>query len=118
MLAAPFTKAEEGIGLYLVKVGDKYGFIDKRGKFVLRPQFERARRFSEGLAPVKVGSRRTGKWGFIDKTGKLVIKPQFDAAFRFSEGLAEVHVGKSTRYIDKAGNLVWKKETSSRRSRR
>jgi WG containing repeat len=54
------------------------------------PQFNIAYEFSEGLAPVKIGTgcELCGKWGFIDKTGKVVIEPRFEAVNDFSEGLA------------------------------
>jgi hypothetical protein len=64
-----------------IKIGDKWGYIDKTGKFVINPQFDFARDFSEGLAAVKIG----GKCGYINKTGKIVIKPQFDDARDFQK---------------------------------
>ena len=52
----------------------KYGYVDKKGKVVIEPQYENAKSFSHGLAGVCVN----GKWGFIDKTGTLVIDTLFD----------------------------------------
>jgi hypothetical protein len=49
------------------------GFVDKYGEWVIPPQFEDTKSFSEGLAAVK----QDGLWGFIDKTGQFVIRPQF-----------------------------------------
>ncbi|EAH9640326.1 WG repeat-containing protein, partial [Campylobacter coli] len=57
-----------------VKLNGKYGFIDKNGEFVIKPNFDDAWYFREGLA--KVGLN--GKYGFIDKSGKIVIEPIFD----------------------------------------
>ena len=37
-------------GLACIKVNDKYGYIDKTGKFVIEPQFDFAQNFSDGLA--------------------------------------------------------------------
>ena len=56
-------------------------------------QFDEAKRFSEGLAAVRIGDEKTGKWGFIERTGKVVVTPQFDFASKFSEGLAAVRIG-------------------------
>ncbi|MHB1000842.1 MAG: WG repeat-containing protein [Armatimonadota bacterium] len=59
----------------------KYGYIDTNGKVVIKPRFEEAEQFHNGLAKVKVG----GKYGFINKTGAIVIKPQFDGARYFQQ---------------------------------
>ncbi|MFA6014586.1 MAG: WG repeat-containing protein [Gallionellaceae bacterium] len=49
----------------------KWGFKDKTGKLVIPYQYDDARDFSEGLAPVYINQ----EIGFIDRTGKVVIKP-------------------------------------------
>jgi len=58
-------------GLASVEIGDKWGFINKAGVMVIKPQFETPGIlfFSEGLACVEVGDKDR----FIDKTGKIVI---------------------------------------------
>jgi hypothetical protein len=96
---------EEKVGLFRVQIGSKYGFIDKTGKIVIKPQFDDALLgFFEGLAEVQIG----GKWGYIDKSGNIVIKPQFDGTSGFQEGLAKVFIGgKEAGYIDKTGRYVW-----------
>jgi len=43
-------------GIQPVKSGGKWGYIDRSGRMVIPPQFERAGRFFEGLASVTVGS--------------------------------------------------------------
>jgi hypothetical protein len=86
------------------------GYIDKTGKVVIEPQFDRALNFSEGLAAVRAGENGILKWGYVDKTGAWVIQPQFDAAWPFSEGLAAVATGSgdSARwsFIDKTGKVA------------
>ena len=59
-----------GDGLFEVKVGDKWGYIDSSGKLVINPQFDEARGFSEGLARINQG----GKWGYIDTSGKIACE--------------------------------------------
>lgn len=78
------------------------GFIGKTGEFIIKPQFESARDFSEGFAAVRI----EGKWGFIDESGEIVIEPTFDAAQSFREGLAPVKVGDAWGYTDTNGQLV------------
>ncbi|MBU0569036.1 WG repeat-containing protein [bacterium] len=85
-----------------VAIGERWGYIDKNGKYVINPQFDFARSFSEGLAMVMID----GKCGYIDKSGKYVINPQFDFARSFSEGLAMVRLDEKCGYIDKNGKYV------------
>ncbi len=85
-----------------VRIGNKWGFIDYTGTFVIPLQFEDAHSFSEGLAAVKVKN----KWGYIDPTGKIVIQPRFDETKSFSEGLAAVKIGGKWGYVDKTGKIA------------
>jgi WG containing repeat len=62
---------------------------------VIKPQFDDAGEFSQGLAVITIG----GKKGFINKQGTVVIQPQFDYAYSFSEGLAPVKIGDKYGYI-------------------
>ncbi len=89
-------------GLVIIYVDDKFGYMDKRGKTVIIPQFDRADMFSEGLAAVMIDD----KWGYINKRGKTFIKLQFDKAAIFSEGLAAVKVDDKWGYINKKGIMV------------
>lgn len=96
-------------GLAVVKQNNLYGFIDKAGTFVIKPQFGYARDFKEGLAVV-LDPKNKGNGnglGFIDKTGKIVIKYQFSLTGDFSEGVAfATNDYKLYGYIDKNGNFV------------
>ena len=88
-----------------VKIGGKYGYINKAGEIVINPQFDDAWSFSEGLARVEIGD----KYGYINKAGEYVIKPQFDGAGSFSEGLAWMRIGGKEGkegFINKAGEIV------------
>jgi len=89
-------------GLVGAKSGDKWGFVDESGDFVIAPQFDACSYFYEEMAVVLVN----GKYGFIDTKGDFIIEPQFDNAYRISEGLAAVEVGEKWGYIDKDGEFV------------
>ena len=79
----------------------KFTYIDKTGRVITEARFDYARDFSEGLAPVRIGTR----WGFIDKTGTVVIEPKFEDAEPFSSGLARIREGELYGYADKSGSI-------------
>jgi hypothetical protein len=66
-----------------------YGYIDKKGKYVISPQFDDASDFHNGYARIKVGN----KWGIINKKGKFVISPTYDYLEDFSCGFAIANNG-------------------------
>jgi WG containing repeat len=82
---------------------DRWGYVDRSGKFMIKPQFSIVAPFSEGLA--WVGPKNKG-YGYIDKTGAWVVKPQFNHALEFSEGLAAVSVHGRWGYINATGNYA------------
>lgn len=101
-------------GLFVVIVGDKRGYINQAGEIIIKPQFQGATNFSEGLAVVAVGNDGY-KGGYIDETGKFVIAPKFDNASGFSEGFAAVGLGEfglhgsgdhKWGFINKTGEMV------------
>jgi hypothetical protein len=97
------------------KVSDKYGYIDKRGRWAIKPQFDVACNFSsDGLAVVCKGE----SWYFIDKNGRPAIIPQTTHPIReldgFSEGLAAVWLADGKcGYIDRTGKFVIKPDFDS-----
>ena len=59
---SPVKTAEEE-ALAVVYIGDKFGYINKAGEFVIEPQFDDAFSFSEGLANVRIDGFFRSKWG-------------------------------------------------------
>ncbi|UCF80298.1 MAG: WG repeat-containing protein [Acidobacteriota bacterium] len=117
----------EGLARVVSMENEKVGFIDKKGNWVVEPQFiphalescgpdPELEYFSEGRALVYTEEA----CGFIDKTGKFVIGPKFTQAGKFSDGLApfinlvkdeEDESGRRVMdweagYIDREGNVV------------
>ncbi|MBC8000695.1 MAG: WG repeat-containing protein [Leptolyngbya sp.] len=71
----------------------KWGYVNRKGDWVIKPEYSSAECFSEGLACVSSTESiglHAKRYGFIDKTGKFVIEPKFSFAESFSEGLAAV----------------------------
>jgi hypothetical protein len=57
--------------LFRICLSEKYGFINKTGELVIKPQFTWADDFIDGLARVLIGDYETGKWGYINKKDEL-----------------------------------------------
>lgn len=72
-----------------VKKNGKWGFIGTDGNFVIEPQYENAKSFSGGLAPVDTGNG----WGYINEENQLVIADDFSDAGNFIQGIAPVKYG-------------------------
>lgn len=95
----------DNIKLFPVKAGEKWGYVDDKGQYVINSQFEDAYNFSEGLALFKSAD---GKYGFIGEDGKYVINPIYKYANSFSEGMACVVMenGKP-QFIDKNNKILF-----------
>ena len=95
-LSAPAQEAPEGRGLRAVYVKGKWGYADRSGKLIIKPQFDAARPFTDGLAQVgmldeelpELEARPNIKWGYIDETGRILVELRYAVLGRFSENLA------------------------------
>jgi hypothetical protein len=101
-------KPNNSENLFPVSENDKWGYVNEQGEMVIKPQFEMASEFKNGLAAVvaidKVGYKN--KYGYIDKSGTMVVEPQYDEAEAFSDGLAAVSKDYRWGYIDATGKEV------------
>ncbi len=97
----------------------KIGFINREGKVVIPPAYDRVGEFSEGLCPVAVGWNHPtfvpkgqeyvpAKWGYIDKKGRVIIELKYWWAHPFREGLATVKLEESGKaaFVDATGRVV------------
>lgn len=64
----------------------KYGYVDKRGNYLINPQFDMATFFQDGMALVSSG----GLYGYIDTKGNYIINPVYSDATTFTEDIAWV----------------------------
>lgn len=60
-------------GLAVAVKGDKYGYIDNTGQWVIQPHYSDARSFRNGFAAANSKNR----WGIIDKEGNWVVQPTY-----------------------------------------
>ncbi|MDR2616176.1 MAG: WG repeat-containing protein [Oscillospiraceae bacterium] len=75
-----------------VKSGGKWGFIDSEGEYVIAPEYDGARSFSNGFAAVRI----EGKWGFIDAENRLALQNIFEDAKDFNAlGCVFVRTGEN-----------------------
>ena len=89
-------------GLRRVNVNNKWGFVNKKGDFVIYPQFDEVSPFNEDLAAVKIND----KYGYTNKSGEIAIAPQFDKAWSFSGGFAVVIQDGKKNFIDTTGKII------------
>jgi hypothetical protein len=95
--------------LYIVRRGDKLGFMNRQGQIVIPPRFDNAEDFFEGVARVNIN----GQWAFIDENGSVLFRlPNYTLAWSFDDGLAMVEIKRPDEvdghrgYIDHTGKLV------------
>ena len=81
-----------------------YGFIDQQGKWLVQPLYQKAGRFSEGLAFVE----KDDLYGYVNMKGEEVIPCQFEDAGSFYNGYAAIKQGGWTGFIDRPGKVVIK----------
>lgn len=106
---------------YIIEVNDKYGYINKKGEEVIKPQYNYAGEFSEGVAPVcnNIDDEGHQKCGYIDINGNEVDKKEsevpnsseFSEIGDFHEGLAYAcksikEYQKQCGYINKKGEII------------
>lgn len=97
-----FSQSDSNKDLLLVRVNEKFGFINSKGEIIIKPQFDDAEHFSNGLAPVKINN----KWGFINETGEIVIEPKFNSIGWVSDGMIPIRIDEKMGVINKVGKFV------------
>ena len=93
--------------LYLIVENGRFGFVNGRGRVVIRPRYRLAAPFSEGLAAVIVlGKPNQGLLAFIDRKGRMAVRPFDGSGMKFSSGVARVLLGAEYVYMNKRGRWV------------
>lgn len=90
-----------------------WGYIDKTGKNIIRPNYVLTVGFKEGYAPTLTYLKDTLpdgtqelKWGYLNRNYRMTIAPQFEYASHYSERFAAVQV--ETQELDSQGNKISK----------
>ncbi|MGE8658283.1 MAG: WG repeat-containing protein [Achromobacter sp.] len=97
----------EGLAAVITgKAGDPagtWGYIDPQGGMVIKPAFQEAESFQNGLAAVRQGDL----WGYIDQRGNWAIEPRFTRASGFNaEGTALVEQDERDVLINRQGQVL------------
>lgn len=83
--------------------GNRWGFIDNNGKFIIKPQYDYAMDFqNNGLAIVEKDNLQ----GLINTSGLYIIIPKYQNITQFSEGLANIVDADGFKVIDEKGNIL------------
>lgn len=82
--------------------GDRWGFIQENNDVIINFQYDYARDFGEGLAPVL----KTGKWGYINVDNEVIIPFQYDNALSLHDGVMAVKKDEKWGFIDRHGHEV------------
>ena len=96
----------EGLAaIAIVKKGKLlWGFIDKDGNEVVKPQYQAVSDFRLGLAAVQDSE---GKWGYINLRGESMIACQYEKALTFNDkGHAIVKTPNGYYIIDRKGTII------------
>ena len=91
-----------GEGYFVVKKGNRWGFVDNLGRLRISNRYAGASPFSEGMAAIKL----RGKWGFIDKDETLRIQPYYDKVHPFKNKRAIAQLDGQFGLIDEHGKEV------------
>lgn len=94
--------------LAIVKVNGKYGFINREGTFIVKPQYTSVRDFKNGLALIGNVYRDKTIWGFVDNFGKVILQPLYIDMKDFSEGFIAYKSSLSEKwgFLDSKGSII------------
>jgi len=80
--------------------GTSWGYINKDGSFILKPQYDNAMDFQQnGLAIVQ----KDNLTGIIDRHGRYIVPPKYSSINPFNEGRASTMDSEGFKMIDESG---------------
>ena len=107
--AIDYREKYNGCGLYAVKIGDLWGFVDKNDILRIPLKFDRAFWFDEGsgMAVVRLSD---GRENVIDLQGNLILKENYDEVISPSRLAIKASNGEGDQkvdyYFDAQGNPI------------
>lgn len=82
-----------------------FGFVDKNGELVIDYKYNFASDFKNGLAKVRIGDRTTGKIAYINRHGNYQTK-FYDDISDFKNNIAIATIGSKYVLIDTSGKEI------------
>lgn len=100
--AGPYDR--NGIAIVSISNGgrDQYGLIDRKGQYMIEPQYTSIFAFPEGVFVAEKDGKNSS---ILDEKGKLVANVP-GALGEFSEGMASLKTNKLYGYVDTKGSIV------------
>ena len=91
-------------GLAWAKSDAKTGYINPKGEWVIKPQFDAVKNFDaeSGLARIKLGEA----WGYVNKAGETTFIKDTETFGDFSEGLADGKKNDKKGFYNNKGEWV------------
>ena len=90
--------------------GEKTGYVDFSGKWVIAQQFDEAKKFIAGHAVAKSGD----KYGVIDHKGAWVVQPEWASIDVDENGKYSLHASNDVNSVDASASFdehgAWKQE--------
>ena len=80
----------------------KYGYVDEKGNWVIKPKFDDACDFEDGIARVELDE----KYGLIKTDGTYLFEPKFDDIEDFEDGIARVELDEKYGLIKTDGTYL------------
>ena len=109
---ASMNEFHEGLAVQGVnnnnKYGSVFGYIDKKGNWVIEPKYDRAEDFNNGVASVAIKD----KYGYINKKGEAIIPCIYDeyGGYLINDSTIEIEKDGVKCYFNLQGKPVRKPE--------
>lgn len=109
--ARPFADGYAAVGVSTGSNDIKFGVIDKKGNFVIQPQFGSIQYIGEGMfaaaeKPHPSFNDLFVRKAIVDKEGKILSDYRYFDIGGFLNGVSSVSDGVSTYFIDNKGKMV------------
>ncbi len=90
-------------GVAIVRIGNKWGVINKKGIKVIPPKYDNITAFKNGFAQIRI----KGLYGLVNSNGDLLLPPKHEQIIPVGNDILRVEKGNAIGYIRTNGNWFW-----------